>query len=41
MREVDLTRVRGLDNHIVFRILKEEIQDLDDYVLNILEYLEL
>jgi hypothetical protein len=41
MREVDLTRVRGLDNHKVFRILKEEIQDLDDYVLNILEYLEL
>jgi len=30
-----------VDNHIVFRILKEEIQDLDDYVLNILEYLEL
>jgi hypothetical protein len=39
MREVDLTRVRDLDNHKVFRILKEEIQDLDDYVLNILAYL--
>jgi hypothetical protein len=39
MREVDLTRVRDLDNHMVFRNLKEEIQDLDGYVLNILAYL--